>query len=324
MGQRGGKGLKTIHLSYPHQTKNVDIEGPYSLAIGFFDGIHLGHQAVIKNAQRIAQEKEIKTAVMTFDPHPSIVLGKGNEQVFYITPLPQKLELLESMEVDTVFVVRFTSDFAQLTPEGFIQKFILDLGVEHVTAGFDFSFGAFGRGTMDDMEKLANNQFTVHVVDKKSDVVEKISSTRIRAELKAGNMDKARDLLGRPFQIPGVVVHGDNRGKSIGFPTANIQAREGSFIPATGVYAVKMLVQNEWFDGVCNVGYKPTFKDPEDKKVTIEVHLFNFDKNIYGEEVFVDWYKRIRSERKFNGIDALIEQIEKDKLTAIKTFNNLL
>lgn len=324
MGQGGGKGLKTIHLSYPHQKKNVDIEGPYSLAIGFFDGIHLGHQAVIKNAQKIAQEKEIKTAVMTFDPHPSIVLGKGNEQVFYITPLPQKLELLEAMEVDTVFVVRFTSDFAQLTPEGFIQKFILDLGVQHVTAGFDFSFGAFGRGTMDDMKKLANNQFSVHVVEKKSDIVEKISSTRIRAELKAGNMDKACELLGRPFQIPGVVVHGDNRGKSIGFPTANIQAREGSFIPATGVYAVKMLVQNEWFDGVCNVGYKPTFKDPEDKKVTIEVHLFSFDKNIYGEEVYVDWYKRIRSERKFNGIDALIEQIEKDKLTAIKTFNNLL
>lgn len=323
MGKGGGKGLKTIHLSYPHQTKNIDIEGPYSLAIGFFDGIHLGHQAVIKNAQEIAHNQKIKTAVMTFDPHPSIVLGKRNEQVFYITPLKQKLELLEMMEVDTVFVVRFTSDFAQLTPEEFIQKFILELGVKHVTAGFDFSFGAFGRGTMDDMKRLSDNKFTVHVVNKQSDSIEKISSTRIRAELKAGNMDKVCNLLGRPFQIPGVVVHGDNRGKSIGFPTANIQAREGSFIPATGVYAVKMLVQNEWMDGVCNVGYKPTFKDPEDKKITIEVHLFNYDKNIYGEEVYVDWYKRIRDERKFNGIDELKEQIEKDKLTAIETFNNL-
>lgn len=322
MGNRGGIGLKTIYLSYPHHTNSPDIEGPYSLAIGFFDGIHLGHQTVIENARKLGNSHGIKTAVMTFDPHPSIVLGKRNEQVFYITPLTQKLELLESMQVDTVFVVRFTSDFAKLTPEEFIQKFILDLGVKHVTAGFDFSFGAFGQGTMDTMKNFAGDRFTVNVVNKKSDQIEKISSTRIRAELKAGNMDKAHDLLGRPFQIPGVVVHGDKRGRLIGFPTANIQAREESFIPATGVYAVRMLVQNEWIDGVCNVGYKPTFKNPEDKKLTIEVHLFNFDKNIYGEEVFVDWYKRIRDERKFNGIEALKEQIEKDKLTAIETLSN--
>jgi riboflavin kinase/FMN adenylyltransferase len=323
MGNRGGNGLKTIHLSYPHQTKSTEVEGPYSLAIGFFDGIHLGHQAVIGNARKIANDKGIKTAVMTFDPHPSIVLGKRNEQVFYITPLLQKLELLESMQVDTVFVVRFTSDFAQLTPEEFIQKFILDLGVKHVTAGFDFTFGAFGQGTMEIMKEQANNNFTVNVVNKKMDETEKISSTRIRIELKSGNMDKAHDLLGRPFQIPGIVVHGDKRGRLIGFPTANIQASEGSFIPATGVYAVKLLVQNEWINGVCNVGYKPTFQNPEDKKLTIEVHLFNFDKNIYGEEVFVDWYKRIRDERKFNGIEALKEQIEKDKQTAIEILSNL-
>ncbi|MFX3674059.1 MAG: riboflavin biosynthesis protein RibF [Paenisporosarcina sp.] len=315
--------MKTIHLSYPHHTESKDAEGPYSLAIGFFDGIHLGHQAVIENARQIGNKYGIKTAVMTFDPHPSIVLGKRNEQVFYITPLLQKLELLETMEVDTVFVVRFTSDFAQLTPEEFIQKFIINLGVKHVTAGFDFTFGALGSGTMDVMKSLANNDFTVNVVKKKSDQVEKISSTRIRSELKAGNMDKARSLLGRPFQIPGVVVHGDKRGRLIGFPTANIQASEESFIPATGVYAVRMLVQNEWIDGVCNVGYKPTFNNPDAKKLTIEVHLFDFDKNIYGEEVFVDWYKRIRDERKFDGIEALKEQIEKDKLTAIETLSNL-
>lgn len=323
MGNRGGNGLKTIHLSYPHQTKSPKVEGPYSLAIGFFDGIHLGHQAVIGNARRIANDNGIKTAVMTFDPHPSIVLGKSKEQVFYITPLMQKLELLETMQVDTVFVVRFTSDFAQLTPEEFIQKFIRDLDVKHVTAGFDFTFGSLGRGTMDIMKERADDKFTVHVVNKKMDEIEKISSTRIRTELKAGNMDKAHDLLGRPFQIPGVVVHGDKRGRLIGFPTANIQAREGSFIPATGVYAVKMLVQNDWIDGVCNVGFKPTFHNPEDKKLTIEVHLFNFDKNIYGEEVFVDWYKRIRDERKFNGIEALKEQIEKDKQTAIDILSNM-
>ena len=260
---------------------------------------------------------------MTFDPHPSIVLGKRNEQVFYITPMEQKLRLLESMEVDIVFVVRFTSDFAKLSPQEFIEKFIVDLNVKHVTAGFDFSFGSFGQGSMDTMQELSEGRYEVNVVQKKTDETEKISSTRIRQELKSGNMDKARALLGRPYQIPGVVVHGDKRGRQIGFPTANIQAQEGSFIPANGVYAVKMLVQNEWIEGVCNVGFKPTFNNPEHKKLTIEVHLFDFDKNIYGEEVFVDWFKRIRDEQKFDGIHALKEQIEKDKQSSIETLKNL-
>ncbi|MDX1770436.1 MAG: riboflavin biosynthesis protein RibF [Planococcaceae bacterium] len=312
-----------MHLSYPHHIANINTDGDLSLAIGFFDGIHLGHQSVILKAKDVAKEKGIKLAVMTFDPHPSIVLGKRNEQVFYITPMEQKLRLLESMEVDIVFVVRFTSDFAKLSPQEFIEKFIVDLNVKHVTAGFDFSFGSFGQGSMDTMQELSEGRYEVNVVQKKTDETEKISSTRIRQELKSGNMDKARALLGRPYQIPGVVVHGDKRGRQIGFPTANIQAQEGSFIPANGVYAVKMLVQNEWIEGVCNVGFKPTFNNPEHKKLTIEVHLFDFDKNIYGEEVFVDWFKRIRDEQKFDGIHALKEQIEKDKQSSIETLKNL-
>jgi riboflavin kinase/FMN adenylyltransferase len=309
--------MNIVHLSYPHHVSDFTITGPFSLAIGFFDGVHLGHREVIGHAKSVAEERELKLAVMTFDPHPSIVLGKRNEKVFYITPLDQKLELLQSMGVDTTFVVRFTSDFAQLTPENFVDTFIRQLNVKHVTAGYDFTFGAFGNGNMDVMKKLAQTDFHVSVVEKKSDDSEKISSTRIRQALTVGDMEKVLELLGRPFQIPGVVVHGDKRGRTIGFPTANIQAEEGSYIPATGVYAVRMLVQEEWVDGVCNVGYKPTFKNPEEKKLTIEVHLFNFDKNIYGEEVFVDWYHHIRDERKFDGIESLKHQIEKDKLTAM-------
>jgi len=315
--------MNIIHLSYPHHITDPVISGPFSLAIGFFDGIHLGHREVIDHANKEALEQGLKLAVMTFDPHPSIVLGKRNEKVFYITPLDQKLELLESMGVDTTFVVRFTSDFAQLTPEIFVETFIRQLNVTHVTAGFDFTFGAFGSGDMDVMKQLAKNQFKVSVVEKKSDDSKKISSTRIRQALTAGDMEKVHELLGRPFQIPGVVVHGDKRGRQIGFPTANIQAKEGSFIPATGVYSVRMLVQDEWTDGVCNVGYKPTFKSPDEKKLTIEVHLFNFDRNIYGEEVYVDWYHHIRNERKFDGIDSLKQQINIDKKTAISFLQKL-
>ncbi|MGN7479481.1 riboflavin biosynthesis protein RibF [Solibacillus silvestris] len=315
--------MNVIHLKYPHQLAQQNEKQAYSLAIGFFDGVHKGHQAVIEAAKQKAQLLNIKSAVMTFDPHPSIVLGGRNEKVFYITPLAQKLDTLQKLGVDTVFVVNFTSDFAKLTPEQFIEYFLIDLNVQHVTAGFDFSFGAFGKGNMELLAQLSNGQFGVTIIEKQKDDEEKISSTRIRKALQDGEMEQVRTLMGRAFEVPGIVVHGDKRGRTMGFPTANVQAMEGCYIPATGVYAVKILVQNKWYDGVCNVGYKPTFKNPDEKKLSIEVHILNFDKNIYGEEVVVGWYKRIRSERKFNGIEALIEQIELDKEQAIAYFEQL-
>ena len=308
--------MDLIQLKYPHQL--VKSGGPYSLAVGFFDGVHLGHQQVINRAIEHAKEKGVKSAVMTFDPHPSIVLGGRNEKVFYITPLEQKIEKLKALGVDTVFVVNFTSDFAKLSPEDFVQFFIKDLHVVHVTAGFDFSFGAFGKGNMELMQQLGGSDFDVTVVDKFEQEEDKVSSTRIRKALQDGDMELAHHLLGRPFEVPGIVVHGDKRGRTLGFPTANVQHVEGSFVPSTGVYAVKILVQNEWLDGVCNVGYKPTFNDPNYKQLSIEVNIFNFDKNIYGEQVVVAWYKRIRSEQKFSGIEALIAQIEQDKKAAIE------
>lgn len=310
--------MEVIYLKYPHQLERP--EAAYSLAVGFFDGVHKGHQAVIEHAIEKAQQLGIKSAVMTFDPHPTIVLGARNEQVFYITPLQQKLDTLKALGVDTVFVVNFTSDFAKLSPEEFVQYFIRDLHVQHVTAGFDYSFGEFGKGNMQLLEQLAQGDFGVTTIDKQSDCDEKISSTRIRKLLKEGAMEEVCTLLGRAFEVPGIVVHGDKRGRTLGFPTANVQSMAGCFIPATGVYAVKILVQNKWHNGVCNVGYKPTFNNPEEKQLSIEVHIFDFDKNIYGEEVVVGWYKRIRSERKFSGIDELVAQIELDKQEAIDYF----
>lgn len=308
--------MEVIHLKFPHQLEAA--KGPFSMAIGFFDGVHLGHQQVIKHAMATASELNVKSAVMTFDPHPSIVLGGRKEQVFYITPLQQKLDTLEKLGVDTTFVVNFTSDFAKLSPESFVETFIKNMNVVHVTAGFDFSFGAFGKGNMDTMQSLSNGDYGVTVIDKCADATEKISSTRIRQALNDGDMELAHTLLGRAFEVPGIVVHGDKRGRTLGFPTANVQHMDGCFIPTTGVYAVRILVQDVWYNGVCNVGYKPTFKDPNNKQLSIEVHIFDFHKNIYGEEVVVGWYKRLRSERKFNGIEELIAQIELDKTAAIE------
>lgn len=312
--------MKVIQLSYPQQITTDEVAGAYSLALGFFDGVHRGHQAVINAAKKTAEQSNTKLAVMTFDPHPSIVLGQSKEKVFYITPLKQKIAILESLGVDTLFVVRFTSDFAQLSPAEFIQLFVKDLGVKHVTAGFDYTFGKKGQGNMDIMPELCGESISVTVVEKQLEESDKISSTRIRQLLLKGDMENVHELLGRPYRTPGVVVHGDKRGRTIGFPTANVQAADGSFIPANGVYVVKIRVQNEWFVGVCNIGFKPTFKNPDEKNLSIEVHIVDFDKNIYGEEVEIDWYKWVRAEQKFNGIEELVAQLSKDKQASIDFF----
>lgn len=312
--------MKIFHLNYPNHIKPEEDLGPLSMAIGFFDGVHKGHQKVIGEAVETARRTGVKSAVMTFDPHPSLVLGGRKEEVFYITPMQQKMEIFRNMDIDVCFIVRFTSDFAQLQPEQFIKHFIEELGVTHVSAGFDFSFGAKGEGTMDLMQKMSNGRYGVSVIGKQEDQQEKISSTRIRGYLKAGEVGEVSRLSGRPFKVMGTVVNGDKRGRTIGFPTANVEPELGTFVPARGVYAVRLQVQDEIHEGVCNVGYKPTFNDPDHKKLVIEVHIFEFNKDIYGERVVVDWHKRIRDERKFSGIDELKAQIEKDKQEAIQFF----
>ncbi|MDN7241237.1 bifunctional riboflavin kinase/FAD synthetase [Planococcus sp. N028] len=315
--------MRIIHLNYPNHLKTEENLGPLSMALGFFDGVHKGHQRVIGEAIKQAGEKNIKSAVMTFDPHPSLVLGGRKEEVFYITPLQQKMEILKDLGVDVCFIVRFTSEFAQLTPDQFIQYFIKDLNVVHVTAGFDFSFGNFGKGNMGTLEQCSEGMFGVTTIPKQEDGQEKISSTRIRSLLKDGDVEQVCRLLGRPFQIVGTVVNGDKRGRTIGFPTANVEPEIGTFVPGRGVYAVRIQVQEMLYDGVCNIGFKPTFNNPDVKKLTVEVYIFDFNKDIYGEEVRVEWHQRIRDEQKFSGIEELKAQIQRDKETAIRFFETL-
>ncbi|AQU79802.1 MULTISPECIES: riboflavin biosynthesis protein RibF [Planococcus] len=312
--------MEIIHLNYPNHVKPDSETGPISLALGFFDGVHKGHQRVIGEAIKQAHQKNIKSAVMTFDPHPSLVLGGRKEEVFYITPMQQKMDILEEMDVDYCFIVRFTSEFAKLTPQEFIEIFVKNLQVKHVTAGFDFSFGSKGKGDMALMKLMSKGHYDVTVAEKLEESDEKISSTRIRELLKQGETGKVCQLLGRPFRVLGTVVNGDKRGRTIGFPTANVEPELGAIVPSRGVYAVKIQVQGQLYNGVCNIGYKPTFNDPDVKKQVIEVHILHFDKSIYGEMVEVEWYERIRDEQKFSGIDELKAQIQSDKLTAEQFF----
>ncbi|WP_335870761.1 bifunctional riboflavin kinase/FAD synthetase [Bacillus sp. 2205SS5-2] len=311
--------MKTITVHHPHSMKKEDFP-PLVMALGYFDGVHKGHQQVIESAKKYAEKHYLKTAVMTFDPHPSVVLGRKHQHVRYITPLDEKLEVFEQLGIDLAFVVRFTSDFAGLSPQEYVDQYIISLHVQHVVAGFDYTYGRLGKGTMESLPFHSRQAFSQTVVPKLTEKEEKVSSTLIRKSIASGDMEKVNILLGRPYRTKGTVVHGDKRGRKIGFPTANIEQEDNYLLPNTGVYTVQIKVHDTWYNGVCNVGYKPTFKHPDEKKLTIEVHIFTFDHSIYGEEIQLKWYDRIRSEQKFNGINELIDQIEKDKETANQFF----
>lgn len=314
--------MEIYHLQYPSKT-TIDDKGPFSLAVGFFDGLHKGHQTVINEAKAKAAELGIRSAVMTFDPHPSHLFGKGKDKVGYITKYPEKSRLLEELGIDALFIVTFDWDLASLSPEQFIDIFIKQLGIKHVTAGFDFTFGSKGAGTLEQMAALSNGAYGTTIIEKVTDSDEKISSTRIRKLLSEGDVEKTASLLGRPFKTIGTVVDGEKRGRLLGFPTANISIDGETILPANGVYAVNFSVDGQSYKGVCNVGVKPTFHDPNTVKPSVEVHVLDFNSDLYGKEAAVDWIARIRSEQKFNSVDELVEQIGKDKETAKQLLNTM-
>ncbi|WP_224752373.1 bifunctional riboflavin kinase/FAD synthetase [Metabacillus arenae] len=307
--------MKTIELSHPHQFSNTTC--PESvMALGYFDGVHRGHQKVIKTAVKLANEKNMLSAVMTFHPHPSIVLRKQGKQVDLITPIEEKIQLIEDMGVDLLYLVHFTEEFASLLPQEFVDSYLINLNVKHVVAGFDFSYGKMGKGTMESLPFHSREKFTQTIVTKLTEHDRKISSTLIRKVISSGDVTYAWELLGRPHFLYGEVIHGDKRGRTIGFPTANIETNDQYLLPPTGVYAVRVMIDGEKYDGVCNVGYKPTFHKSKQEKPSVEVHIFDFNDQIYEKNIKLSWYKRIRSEQKFNTVDELIQQIKRDKESA--------
>jgi riboflavin kinase / FMN adenylyltransferase len=314
--------VKLITVHHPHSFSKDEFP-PMVLALGYFDGVHKGHQRVIRTAVETAREQNVHSAVMTFDPHPSVVLGHKYKHISHITPLEDKKDIIRDLGVDYLFVVRFTSEFAGLLPQEFVDQYIIDLNVVHVVAGFDYSYGRMGKGTMETLPFHSRERFTFTTVPKLTEEEDKVSSTLIRESLKEGDVTRVARLLGRPYRMKGTVIHGDKRGRKIGFPTANIEMAHTYLTPKNGVYAVRMRIHEQWYNGVCNVGFKPTFKNPDEYSLSIEVHLFDFDSSIYGEEVYIEWFKRIRDEQKFSGIEELISQIHKDKETAVGFFSGI-
>lgn len=312
--------MKVIKLEYPLQINKSQIPA-LAMALGFFDGVHLGHQQVILTAKRKAKEDGLKSAVMTFDPHPSVVLRKGVHPFHVITTLSDKIQIIADLGIDYLFIVHFTEEFAELLPQEFVDQFIIGLNVKHVVAGFDYTYGRMGKGKMETLPFHSRGQFIQTTIPKYTLEAEKISSTRIRKLLQAGAVDQLKGLIGRYYTTSGTVVHGEKRGRTIGFPTANVHLNGDYILPPIGVYAVRFKVNGEWFHGVCNVGYKPTFHEDTPPEPTIEVYLFEFNGDIYGKEVEVEWHLYLRKEQKFAGIAELVAQIEVDKQHASQCFH---
>ncbi|CCQ98081.1 Riboflavin biosynthesis protein RibC (Includes: Riboflavin kinase; FMN adenylyltransferase) [[Clostridium] ultunense Esp] len=300
--------MKSIKI-IPIQTAPYEGErGELSLAIGNFDGVHRGHQAVIREAVRFARQEGISSGVVTFHPHPrTIVLG---EEAPVLTPLPDKIELIEELGVDRLYLIHFNKEFSTLSPSSFIQNILLPLGVRHIAVGFDFRFGHKGEGTANFLRDAGKDRFSVSIVAPVLDGAEKISSSLIRSLILEGKVEEVIPYLNHPHSIRGEVVHGEKRGRLLGFPTANLHCREQYLLPASGVYGVKVKHGERFYSGVMNIGVKPTFQG--EAKTTAEVHLLDMEGNLYGEELKVFFLFRIREERRFPSLEALKDQIASD------------
>jgi riboflavin kinase/FMN adenylyltransferase len=314
-----GEIVEVIRLTYPF-TKQLQSERQV-MAIGYFDGVHVGHQEVIRKAVFAAKQEQMISSIMTFDPHPREVLGDSPQAVSYITPLEEKLELFAACGLERTYILTFDRTLSQLTPEQFIHEVLIALHVNTVVVGFNFTYGHLGRGTVDMLREIGGETLDVIVVRPFHMDNLKVSSTVIRQNLHAGNMKSVTQLLGRPYSMTGIVARGLGRGSTIGIPTANIEPRGNYIIPKTGVYAVKVNVHGATYDGVMNVGFKPTFDD-NPAKPTIEAHILGFNQSIYGELIKIDWVDYIRAEQKFASIDMLVNQIHADIREAVEILVN--
>ena len=305
--------MKIIDLKYPFDYQ-PDKDDQAVCAIGFFDGIHKGHQRVLQTAKDQARQLNKKFAVMTFTPHPIEILRKDRTNVSYLTTFKQKQSILREFGVDLLYVIHFDLSVAKLKPQEFIDQYIVGLTISQLVCGFDFTYGHKGAGNVDSLISHSKERFGVTVVEEYSEENEKVSSTRIRNLLTEGEIDQANKLLTRPLMTEGKVIHGFKRGREIGYPTANILVDPAQILPKIGVYYVTILIDDTQYHGMASLGYNPTFDDPEQKNtIKCEVHIFDFNQQLYGQSVTVFWEKYVRPEYRFEQVDQLIAQLKQDE-----------
>lgn len=294
--------------------------GSTSLAIGNFDGVHLGHQALIRSMLQKAKEEKLQPTVLTFYPHPVEVL-KPHKRLERLTTTQEKLSLLEALGVEQVLVAKFDTELSKLSPESFFSEY-LDQGLKakSLHVGFNFCFGKDRQGNTETLARLAQEKGIFLKVEEQVNADgERVASSSIRGYLTEGNVSHAALLLGRPYSITGQVVRGDQRGRLLGFPTANLRCPHDKALPKNGVYRAEVHWQREALKAVVNVGVRPTFS-LEALAPVIEVHILDFQSDIYDEFLTVHFLGRIRDEKKFSHVEDLKKQIAEDITQARASF----
>jgi riboflavin kinase/FMN adenylyltransferase len=287
------------------------LRGPLFLAIGVFDGVHRGHQAVISTSADHAAASNGTPVVVTFDPHPEKVL-RPQAAPHLLSATQHKIALIRALGVEHLLIITFDKQFAATEPEDFVQKLVIhSKPLREICVGHEWSFGKNRRGNLDLLKKLgAKFNFDVVGIPPVKINGAVASSTAIRQAIEKGDLAKAAEMLGREYTILGTVTRGDNLGKKIGFPTANLSAHSEQF-PPNGVYVAEARIDGELYRGVINLGIRPTVSSGKSERV-LEIHLFDFNRDIYGHEVEVRFLKFLRPEKKFANLDALVQQIRRD------------
>jgi len=293
------------------------------LTVGTFDGVHAGHRVLINKVVESARERDARSVIVTFDPHPRDIINPGSDGIRLLSTLEERAELLADLDVDEMVVIPFDRDFSLLTSEEFVRDVVWEkIGVSEFVIGYDHHFGRNREGTIETVQNLGKELgFDSRVVSKQEVGNRTVSSTAIRKAIQnEGDMMLAASFLERNYILNGTVVHGDKRGKQIGYPTANIMPQNSKkIIPKRGVYAVWVRVDGMYHSGMMNIGVRPTF---EGEQETLEVNIFDFDENIYGKEVQIQFVDRIRDERNFDGVEQLIAQLESDKKNSKRILKN--
>jgi riboflavin kinase/FMN adenylyltransferase len=287
---------------------------------GTFDGLHIGHKKILKRLKEISIQSEGESVVLTYWPHPRMVVSEDSQDLQLLSTIDEKIELFAEMGIQHFVIIPFTRAFSELSSDEFIRQILVDkIGTKKLVIGYDHRFGRNREGSFEFLQKNASSYgFEVEEIPRQDIEDLAISSSRIRQSLLSGNVDEAEHLLGRPYAITGIIVKGKQLGRTIGFPTANIQLHESyKLIPANGVYVINAYYNGEVYHGMLNIGVRPTV---DGTSRTIEANLFDFDKEIYGEDLRVEILHYLRPEQKFNGLDALIEQINIDKENTLAFF----
>lgn len=289
------------------------------ITVGTFDGVHLGHRKIIQSLTDIALENSLRKVVVTFEPHPRIVLSDNNAGIKILTSTNEKINLLESLGVDILYIINFTKNFASTSADDFYKNILIDsIGLSHLVIGYDHMFGKNREGSIVTIKLLSEKyNFKYHRVEEFRYKDEIVSSSAIRKLLMVNDIEKANEFLGDAYSLEGLVIQGDKRGNQIGFPTANLQLNEPhKLIPSRGVYYVKVEYDGKVYDGMMNIGYRPTVR--LENELFLEVNIFDFNQNIYGKVIKVKFLKYLRDEIKFSSIEELVAQLKKDKETSIE------